>query len=408
MIERFVHRRTLGRLLLALTPALLWADGAAAQVAPVVNANDQSWTAPFSQPPMNQAAPSPAPAWGDSQWGGPRNDSVLQPMAMAEWGNACGCGNDGCGACFPCPPPAVRQRRMKRFDVFGEFLYLRPRNAEVAYAVPIDGPIAPVNGNGIQIGPTAVVDPDYQSAYRFGFNLVGCGCSSITAQWAQFESSSEDSVNIGVPDVIRSLVTHPLGVNAASDGLQSSAQLDIDFDLIDLIIRTPWKRCQQWHTDLLYGVRYGNLRQGFFSSIDVNGSTDVFTEVDFHGVGPQIGINSIHQIGCSGLHLYSRGDASFLVGSFDASYLQQDAFAGEVVNTSWESGRIVPLLEMELGFGYATCGGRFHLRGGYAVNAWFNAVRTDEYIHAVQVNNPDGLGSGITFDGVVVRGEFRF
>ena len=43
--------------------------------------------------------------------------------------------------------------------VFGEFLYLRPRNAEVAYAVPMDGAVLSPTG-AVQVGPTALVDLD--------------------------------------------------------------------------------------------------------------------------------------------------------------------------------------------------------------------------------------------------------
>ena len=51
--------------------------------------------------------------------------------------------------------------------VFGEFLYLRPRNAEVAYAMPVDSLIT-----GTQIGPTAIVDPGYHPGFRVGGNGV--------------------------------------------------------------------------------------------------------------------------------------------------------------------------------------------------------------------------------------------
>ncbi len=309
-----------------------------------------------------------------------------------------------CGTCVACC-----KKKCCRVDVFGEFLYLRSRDAEVAYAVPIDGPITPVMGNGIQIGRTALVDMGFEPGFRFGFNLVGGQCSGVFAQWTHFESHTEDFINIGAPDVIRSLVTHPLGANAASDGLQSSAAYDIDFDLVDVGLKTPWKRCCDWGIDLIWGARYGQLQQQFTSSIDVNGSTDVSTTIDFEGVGPQLGFLTQRRLGCKGLfHVYGRGDASFMVGKFDARYRQQDTFAGTVVDTSWESGRIVSQLELEIGVGIASKCGRKRLRAGYMVNSWFNTVRTNEYINAVQQNNPDDLGSRITFDGLVVRGELRF
>jgi hypothetical protein len=310
-----------------------------------------------------------------------------------------------CGT--PCCPCQRCCRRMRLIG-FADYLYLRPRNAEVPYAVPIDGPVTPTLGNGIQVGPTAVVDPDYNSAWRVGFGIRGCCGSTLYTQWTKFESNSFDNVAVAPPDLVRSLVTHPLGNDVATDGLQASANLDVDFELIDLGLRTPWKCCRGWKTEAIWAVRYGRLEEDFLSSIDVNGSTDVATAINFDGVGPQIGLATCRQLGCCGFYLYGLGDASFLVGTFDASYQQSDAFAGTQVFTSWEAGRIVPLLELELGLGWCTPGGRFHIHGGYLVNSWFNAVRTDEYIKAVQFNDPDGLGSGITFDGLVIRTELQF
>ncbi len=329
-------------------------------------------------------------------------------------GNCSGNGDGGCSrSCnqmpgLACPCGAGNGARSKRIDVFKEFLYLQSRNAEVAYAVPVDGPITPTQGNGIQIGRTALAEMNYEPGFRIGANFYGQNCNGLMLQWAHFESHNDDQINTSAPDVIRSLVTHPLGTNAASDGLLATSDYDLDFDLVDLAFRFPYRKCNNWCAEVLWGLRYGSLNQEFFSAIDFNGETTVTTDIDFVGLGPQVGLSAQRRFGCSCLYAYSQGLASFLVGKFDGQYQQSDAFGGVVVDTSWNSGRIVPLLEYELGVGLMSPGGRARLRVGYMVNAWFNAVRTDEFINAVQANNPDGLGSGISFDGLTIRSEFRF
>jgi hypothetical protein len=331
--------------------------------------------------------------------------------ASALANSSCGC-FDGCCSQAPihdgcCSCPQCRGRLMG-FEFFGEYLYLRPRDAEVAYAVPIDGPITPTLGNGIQIGPTRVTDIEHRGSFRVGLSAVSTICGRITGQWAHFESRDTDSFSIASPDVIRSLVTHPLGVNAASDGLQTSADYDIDFDLIDLAVQSPILRGPCWSADWIWGIRYGQLSQQFSSQLALNGETSVDTDIAFNGLGPRVGLHGQRNLGFGNLYMFSRGEASFLVGSFDATYVQEDAFSGVVVDSSWEAGRIVPQLEMELGVGCASPGGRVQIRAGYLISAWFNAVRTNEFINAVQLNNPDGLGEGITFDGLVARAEVRF
>ena len=310
--------------------------------------------------------------------------------------------------CLPCPCGACNGARSRRIDVFKELLYLQSRNVEVAYAVPVDGPITPTQGNGIQIGRTALAQMNYEPGFRIGANFYGPNCNGLMFQWAHFESHNPDQINTTAPDVIRSLVTHPLGIDAASDGLLATADYDIDFDLVDLAFRFPYRKCNNWCAEVIWGLRYANLNQEFESTIDFNGTTVVDTDIDFNGVGPQVGLSAQRRFGCSCFYAYSQGLASFLVGKFDADYQQRDSFAGVVVDTSWNSDRIVPILEYELGVGVMSRNGRLRVRAGYLVGAWFNAVRTDEYINAVQANNPDGLGDGLSFDGLTLRTECRF
>ncbi len=315
---------------------------------------------------------------------------------------ACGsCGGLGCGGGCDvggCGP---------RLRLYGEYLYLRARNAEVPYAVPIDGAIAPVLGNGIQIGPTAIADMDYDAGFRVGFNVALNDGAQIGARYTNFDSSTADEAFIQPPDVLRSLLTHPLGDNVAVDALRAAAGYDIGFELVDLSYQAHWTCTKRMTLDYILGVRYGELGQEFRGQFETTGITTVATDVDFYGTGPRIGLDLQRTLGQMGLFLYSRGDATFLAGKSRARYTQSDSFAGTIVDTSWESGRIVTQLDFELGFGWspAACA---RVSAGYLVSSWFNAVGTDEYIQSVRRNQYGGLGDGITFDGLVVHCELRF
>ena len=90
------------------------------------------------------------------------------------------------------------------------------RDAEVAYALPIDGPVAPVLGNEVPVGPVAVVDPSYDIGFRAGGNFALSPGASLAAQYTRFRSEDSNSVTVTAPDVLRSLVSHPLGANAVA------------------------------------------------------------------------------------------------------------------------------------------------------------------------------------------------
>lgn len=295
-----------------------------------------------------------------------------------------------------------------RTGIFGEFLLLRPRNLEVAYAVPINGPIAPVLGNAIQIGATGIVDPDYSPGFRAGFVVALDDCSSVVATYSQLDTNTSNSISIDAPDVVRSLVTHPLDTNAATDVLQASAQYDVDFKIADVDFRALWWNGERHAINYLAGVRYAHLDQTFGSQFTDNGTTTVDTDINFDGAGIRVGLDGERHARNGGWLVYGRSMASFLAGQFQAQYSQFNNLQQTVVSTSWEAGRLVPILDMELGVGWTSPMGGFRLTAGYLVSAWFNAVKTDDYIHAVQTNNFIDLHHPFSYDGLTARAEFRF
>ena len=79
-----------------------------------------------------------------------------------------------------------------------------------------------------------------------------------------------------------------------------------------------------------------------------------------------------------------------------------------MVDTRWKAGRIVTMLELELGVGWVSPCNRYRFTTGYLVNSWMNTVKTADWIGAVQTNDFAALGDTMTFDGLTARAEFRF
>jgi hypothetical protein len=319
----------------------------------------------------------------------------------------CEDGSCGLATCARCCVP----RWAHRCGFFGDLLYLRARDAEVAYAVAVDGATVPIPAPGNQIGPVALVDPDYETGYRVGYTRAWDECTSGQISFTQFNSSTWDRVSTDVPFAILSLVTHPGVDNAANNWLDARAKLDVDFELVNIDHRWLFSCGDNHSIDLLVGALYGRLEQNFQSEFLANGSRTIDSNVSFHGGGLRFGVEAERFSLCSGWMVYGRSSASFLAGEFSADYLSQsDLFGGGVeIDTAWEAGRVVTLLDLELGLGWTSCGGRLHMSAGYMFSAWLNTVQLDEFIRAVQTNNFVELGGDSTsFDGLVVRGEFRF
>ncbi len=324
----------------------------------------------------------------------------------ADCGEVClvdGC--DSCGDAGCCG----RSCCSRGVHVWGEFLYLNPRDADLTFAVPIDGPIAqtPVS-NPIPIGPAAVLDPDYSPGFSVGFSVDLAPCSSLGAEFTHFESQTFADTVIDAPNVIRSNVAHPRTASATTDFLSASGNLGVDFDLIDIDYRHIFVNSCSHKMNYLLGVRYARLDQNFDSRFVDSSVEEVFSDIGFDGAGIRFGLEAEKHSCCTGLMIYGKAIASFVAGDFQASYTQRRSTDGIVADTAWQAGRVVSIADLELGTGWVSCNGCVRLTAGYTFSKWFNTVTVDEYIGGVQNNAYVGLGDKMTFDGLVARAELRF
>lgn len=305
------------------------------------------------------------------------------------------------GCCDPCCHAFWEHRD----NIYGEFLYLTVRGANLGYATTVDGLAA----NAVPTSAVAIADPDYHPGFRAGVGMALDSCSSITGNFAFFESSHGSGItNGGGADFIRAELVHPNTTNVAADSLTARAQYDIDFQTADVNYKSLIWGGDNYALNYLLGLRYGGLRQDFLGRYTIVGVTNVETEVDFNGFGPRIGLEGERLIG-KGLMVYFKSAANFLAGEFVADYAQNNIAVGQQALTGFEDDRIVPVLEFEIGTGWQSRCGKYRLNAGYTMSAWFNSVTTPNFINAVQQNNyVTDMKDTLTFDGLAARAEIRF
>jgi hypothetical protein len=317
-------------------------------------------------------------------------------------------GNINLIGCEDCCPPVWAHRS----GIFGEVMLLRARGVDVAYAVPINGGIVPPPVSPIQLGATAVADPDYSAGFRIGGGYALDDCNSVSLTYTRFQSSSTDTASTTAPLVLRSLVFHPGTANAGSDFLDASAFSDVKFDLVDADYRAVWGAGDLWVVNYLVGARYANLKQDFMGIYSGTGTTDTLvSRMDFEGGGMRIGLDATRYAGNSGFLVYGKSSASFVAGELQGRYTQSSDVDPRIVDTTWEAGRVISILDLELGAGWQSCCGRWRVNGGYTVAGWYNAIPQNQWIQAVQTNDFAGLSdtaNAITFDGFTARLEYRW
>lgn len=310
----------------------------------------------------------------------------------------------------PIPP-----QNQHRTGFWGEFLYLRPRNAEIAYALPIEAPVPPVLGNEVPIGSTALVDFEYEPAFRVGFTFRLREDSSIGAQYSYLRADASHAAAIDPADgVLRSLVSHPLGANTALDTPTANAALAVNYDLIDVDYRSAIDGCEVVEeqyaclVNYILGGRYARLDQEFSSNFIDAETTSIDSAVGFNGGGIRFGLEGERHHTGTGFYVFSRGVGNLMVGEFDANYRQSNTADGVEAFTDWSGGRIVPAIDLELGMGWVGPRRRLRLSGGYMVSTWFNVVKPGEFIHAAQSQHFDDLSGILTFDGLIARADWQF
>lgn len=324
----------------------------------------------------------------------------------------CGCNGGGCDQCGGCGcKDCGCGGWTHRMNVFGEFLYLRARDAEVAYAVPIDSNFAGL-GAEVQVGPVETVDPDYQPGFRAGFGFTLDECTMIQISYAQLDSDTTDDVTLpgglGLP-VLRSLVENPNPLSAAADGLDANAQLALQFKLADVDYKGIISSDECSRLIYVVGARYAKLSQEFEANFAVLGTETVVTDIDFEGAGLKLGLEGERFGRSRQLFVYGKGDVSFIAGESQADYFFGSTQDPTITDTSLNVGRMVTITNIEVGAGWENYCGNVRISGGYMINTWYNIMRTNEFIHTIQENNfadpSDNYFGMMTFEGLTAKVE---
>jgi hypothetical protein len=195
--------------------------------------------------------------------------------------------------------------------------------------------------------------------------------------------------------------------NAASDFLSAASDYRMIFTLADVDFRWTYENENDTRLSVFAGMRYASLHQRLdvtFASTDVQ---YVHSQVNFEGGGLRLGFEGERRTPY-GIVFYGRTAASAVDGETHCNYTQTSLLAGQLISTGFPANRVVSMLDAELGVGASLWNDRLRLTAGYMFSGWYNIVRTDQFIGAVQSNNFNGMHDMLNFDGFVGRIELRY
>ena len=399
------------KLAVAIAAVLGLGQAAKAQYGPMGGpaAPYPSVMAPTYMPGPSPYAPAAFDAAAYAGMGGPAMGGPMPGAMMGpEMGGMAGMPVGPVGSEMYCDPEACGWTN--HYFAFGEFLYIRPGNAEVSYAVPINGAAAGA-GTIVQAGAVRVADPDYASAFRVGFGGVISPRSALMVSYMQFDKDTFDTVSLpNTGSVIRSLVSSPNPLVAAGDGLDAAALHQTQIHVLDVDYKGLAYYTPEWQLAYVVGTRYTNLEQHFAAGFaPASGFEEVRAESEFDGGGLKLGLDAMRLHPTSQFFFYGKGATSFVAGKFRASYVNDLGPNATDTVASFNVGRLVTILDLEAGLGWQSFTGNLRLSMGYLVSGWYNTVQVNDFINSVQTNNfadpADNMHSLFTYDGLTAKVE---
>jgi hypothetical protein len=304
--------------------------------------------------------------------------------------------------------------RKIRVGAFADYLYLRPRDAAVAFAAPYQNNL----GFPLPFGSVATVDPQYTPGYRFGAFVTVCPDTTVRGTYTTYSNSSDQSIAADPPTFLVPLVTYPPNFfnfplfnseSATANYKLDVEQIDLDYEVISMANDRFW-------VGYVLGARYAVFDQNFNATfgnanlvvLDLD-SLDVTSTVQFKGIGVRGGVQGERSIFANrGLRVYGKGILNLLAGEFTSNYTMQSQTAGIDVRSAYSEDRIVPVVDLEAGLAWVSKRQRVRISGGYMLSAWYNIVSTNSWIQGVQQQNFSSMQDHLTFDGLVARAEVQF
>ena len=259
-----------------------------------------------------------------------------------------------------------------------------------------------------------VASIDYHPGFRVGFAKALDECNAVVATFTHYEGEDQSSISTNQSVLIRSMVfnLHLEFQRVSSDWSVGRLRLSHEISLADVDFRWTFENQNDTRLSLLAGVRYASLDQRLESSAPARHSTrpdvqNVHTPDQLRRRRPPHRLRgpAPHPYG---LVFYGRTAASLVAGTFRSAYTQTSDLLGPQADTGYPADRVVPMLDAELGTGLSLWNDKLRFTVGYSFSGWFNVVRTDQFIGAVQNNNFTGMSNTLTFDGFVGRVELQF
>jgi hypothetical protein len=292
-----------------------------------------------------------------------------------------------------------------------EVVYMRPSRSNLDYVIKDS-----VNNGQVQ-GSFEKIEPDYTGGGKLGLSYDFGSGTAISSQYMMLNSRDSDSSVAPPGGALWGTWLHPNSIIDDNNVTSAKMRYDFDMDVFDLSAYKMFDVGSDLGVRIEAGLRYANTTQDInitYAQDPANLSADIYNKNDFSGWGPRVGLGLDWGVG-QGFNLFSSLAGSVLVGDFDLSLRQIDDNNGVITTRAdiedKEKNRVVPVLEMRAGIGYAYQLDNGMLVGakvGYEWQNWFNMVTAQRFMDDVDPQLMYTDTTDISIDGFFLEGFINF
>ncbi len=306
------------------------------------------------------------------------------------------------------------------FYVHGEFLWMKPSEEGLEYAIDQDNTTAteglafPVTNGKVKGFSRDSDEWDWRPGFRVGFGFYAMhDFWNVTGNWTYFRIKADSEITKGGTGVLLPLWWPPQsGAGIANDVLNASSRWSGDYNTMDVMIGKPYHVSRYFISNPMFGVRAAFIDQDYLIRyFQFQIERDVHLKNDFWGVGLRAFYEGQFLLG-SGWNIYGKVALALLFGKFDISEQSEHPNTALEYNYVEDFYSVQPNAEIGIGISW----NRFFnknqyqvfVKVGYEFHQWWDQNKARRFYEGLTNNNDIIPRGDLSFNGFMFGLHLEF
>ncbi|NGX36414.1 MAG: hypothetical protein K1000chlam1_01260 [Candidatus Anoxychlamydiales bacterium] len=312
------------------------------------------------------------------------------------------------------------------FYVHGEFLWMKPSEEGLEYAIDQNDPASSAHTFELHVGKIKGFSRDsdewdWKPGFRAGFGFYGMQDQwQFAADWTYLRIKADSDVTNGGFGTLLGLFLPPIGtlLPALVEMSHASARWSGNYNTMDIMIGKPYHVSRYFISNPMFGIRTGWIDQDYHVRYYINNvERSVWLKNDFWGAGLRGYYEGQFLLG-SGWSIYGKAAFALLFSKFDISQ-ESDITIGNVIISREQQYKtedsfysVQPNAELGMGISFSKY---YHknqyqvsLKVGYEFHHWWDQNQARKFFDQDPAANDTVSRGDLSFNGFMFGLHFEF